>query len=144
MDALMEALGLSDSSSTPACGEKLRDFFLRTADHWVLIAADAIHANDSNQIGGIIQGKELRTAAFKHCQARFLKLKPLLDKLDAMEQEQKMLEAAAAAGAGKRLDAKKKKKKKSKKEKKSKKKKNNNNDDDDDEHYSSHRWRYLC
>ena len=63
--------------------------------------------------------KELRKEAFGECEHLYLTMKPLLEKLDEMEAEQKKMEARAAASSGKEL---KKKKKMSREEKKALKK----------------------
>jgi N-acetylneuraminic acid mutarotase len=111
---ILSTLGLSDESSTPAQGEPLRDFFLRTADHWL----QSVAGRDRSE-SGRVSGKELRKEAFGECEHRYLTMKPLLEKLDEMEAEQKKMEARAAASSGKEL---KKKKKMSREEKKALKK----------------------
>ena len=114
----MHTLGLSDAMSTPDIKEKLRDFFLRTADHWLQVTA-----NREIVKYGRMSGKELRKLAFDACEKRFNTMKPLLDRLDALEQEQRLAEAKASAMSGKQM---KKKKKLTREEKKALKKEKKN------------------
>ena len=100
---LMHTLGLSDALSTPDIKEKLRDFFLRTADHWLQVTA-----NNEIVKYGRMSGKELRRLAFEACEKRFTTMKPLLDRLDILEQEQRLAEAKASAMSGKQMKKKKK------------------------------------
>ena len=115
----MHSLGLADDSSTPVKGEALRDFFVRTGDHWL----QQVSLDNDVFLSGKVSGKELRTQAFSHCEAWYQTMKPLLDKLDAMEAEQRKLEAIAVASSGKELMKKKELTREQKKELKKQRKK---------------------
>ena len=80
---LMHTLGLSDAMSTPDIKEKLRDFFFcapPTTGCKSLRTAIVRY--------GRMSGKELRKLAFGECETRYKTMKPLLDRLDMLEQQQ--------------------------------------------------------
>ena len=139
-------LGFDDGMTTPQGDEKLRDFFTRTADHWIVVAIQQMSpettsphtkvagslnvSKRSGKKGRVMNGKELRRAAFVECERRYFLLRPLVEKIYVYEKEQLLMESAAShAGtlqhekSPKRKKEKKEKKKKEKKEKKEKKKK---------------------
>ena len=127
VDELLESLGFGDAMTTPVGDEKLRDFFKRTADHWIFVVIQRMSktgkgGGKGNKKATPLNGKELRRAAFTECEQRYHLLKPLVDKIYVVEQAQSMMEAAASH-AGTVVDKKKEKKEKKKKDKKEKKKK---------------------
>ena len=54
-----------------------------------------------------MSGKKLRRLAFEACEKRFTTMKPLLDRLDILEQEQRLAEAKVSAMSGNKMKKKK-------------------------------------
>ncbi|KAL9228416.1 hypothetical protein vseg_004002 [Gypsophila vaccaria] len=79
IEQIRASLGLSDSMRTPAPGETLRDFYKRTNTYWQMAAYE--HTQHT--------GKELRKDGFDLAEVRYRELKPLLDELAILEEEQK-------------------------------------------------------
>ncbi|XP_074287819.1 uncharacterized protein LOC141612972 [Silene latifolia] len=79
IEQIRASLGLSDSLRTPAPGETLRDFYKRTSTYWQMAAYE--HTQHT--------GKELRKDGFDFAEVRYRELKPLLDELAILEEEQK-------------------------------------------------------
>ena len=72
---------LSDEKRTPALNESLKDFHARTKDHWNALALQTIASDDDH--------KDLKKRGFALAQERFDSLKIVLEKLRALEEEQK-------------------------------------------------------
>ncbi|KNA11407.1 hypothetical protein SOVF_135480 [Spinacia oleracea] len=97
IDQIRASLGLSDSMRTPVPGESLRDFYKRTNMYWQMAAYE--HTQHT--------GKELRKDGFDFAEARYRELKPILDELAVLEEEQKAVEQEAAETSSKRVGNKK-------------------------------------
>ena len=98
---LREKLQLDSSDRTPQPGENLREFFVRTKEYWLLEAASGRNESKRDQV----LGKELRKIAFQHAEDRFQELFPILQQLNALEEEQRIAEEAAAAESNARAAA---------------------------------------
>ncbi|KAM7276734.1 hypothetical protein ACFE04_018600 [Oxalis oulophora] len=83
IEQIRAQLGLSDSQRTPIPGETLKDFYKRTNMYWQMAAHE--HTQHT--------GKELRKDGFDLAEARYKELKPILDELAILEEEQKAEEA---------------------------------------------------
>lgn len=92
IEQIRASLGLSDSMRTPMPGESLRDFYRRTSMYWQMAAHE--HTQHT--------GKELRKDGFDLAEARYRELKPLLDELAKLEEEQKAEEQEAAESSSRR------------------------------------------
>ncbi|KAJ8450634.1 hypothetical protein Cgig2_020271 [Carnegiea gigantea] len=92
VEQIRASLGLSDSMRTPMPGESLRDFYRRTSMYWQMAAHE--HTQHT--------GKELRKDGFDLAEARYRELKPLLDELAKLEEEQKAEEQEAAESSSRR------------------------------------------
>jgi hypothetical protein len=126
IDQLFATLGLADEMTTPEGHEKLRDFFKRTADHWIVVVIQSMSLQQTKGKKTVMNGKELRRAAFVECESRYHLLTPLIEKIYFHEKQQMLMENASThVGEIKDLNKKEKKdkKKKDKKEKKKKDKK---------------------
>ena len=78
-------------------GEKLKQFFNRTADYWMFAEATRVGSSLEPR-----KGKDLRKAAFGHAESRFRLLSPLIQKLDDIEEARKGMrdETPGAGGCG--------------------------------------------
>ncbi|CAK9143482.1 unnamed protein product [Ilex paraguariensis] len=83
IEQIRASLGLSDSQRTPMPGESLKDFYKRTSMYWQMAAYE--HTQHT--------GKELRKDGFDLAVSRYNELKPILDELAILEEEQKAEEA---------------------------------------------------
>ncbi|CAH0493667.1 unnamed protein product [Peronospora farinosa] len=87
MENLQEQLGLSDVDRTPQMGENLRDFFART---------DATWAKEVMKLPSTMEHelsiKEIKREGFLLAEARYKELLPVLERLNALELEQKEAE----------------------------------------------------
>ncbi|KAE9315586.1 hypothetical protein PF008_g19211 [Phytophthora fragariae] len=87
MEKLQEQLGLGDVDRTPQMGETLRDFFART---------DATWAREVMQRPSTVEHelsiKEIKREGFLLAEARYKELLPVLERLNALELEQKEAE----------------------------------------------------
>ncbi|KAK1270016.1 hypothetical protein QJS04_geneDACA014042 [Acorus gramineus] len=92
IDQIRASLGLSDLQRTPLPGESLKDFYKRTNIYWQMAAHE--HTQHT--------GKELRKDGFDLAEVRFKELKPILDELAVLEEEQKAEEAEAETSSRKR------------------------------------------
>jgi hypothetical protein len=88
---LRSKLGLEDVSMTPQTGERLGQFFSRTADKWIgdYLAHHMIE-------GERIEGKQLRRKAFELAKSRYDEIWPTLEELYELEDEQRKQEEEAA------------------------------------------------
>eukprot|EP00898_Chlorokybus_atmophyticus_P006248 jgi/Chlat1/6624/Chrsp482S06113 len=85
LEKLRAELGLGDVSRTPQAGETLREFFVRTSQHWQLQAYEITSHT----------GKALRRDGFELAEARYLELRPILDEVERLEKEQEEEEKEA-------------------------------------------------
>lgn len=96
MEKLQEQLGLDDVERTPQMGENLRDFFART---------DATWAREVMQRPSTLEHelsiKEIKRGGFLLAEARYKELLPVLERLNALELEQKEAEEMHALKKGK-------------------------------------------
>jgi len=119
---LKQKLNLDEPERTPQMGEAMADFYTRTSTFWTDQAAKAIattaaaattenkrHQNEA------LSHKELKREGFALAQQRFEELKPLLQRLDELELQQREAEAVKKA---RKFDKKEKEKAKKKKKKK--------------------------
>ncbi|KMS97186.1 hypothetical protein BVRB_7g178490 [Beta vulgaris subsp. vulgaris] len=97
IEQIRASLGLSDTMRTPAPGESLKDFYKRTNMYWQMAAYE--HTQHT--------GKELRKDGFDFAEARYKELKPLLDELAVLEEEQKAEEQEVAESSSKKVGNKK-------------------------------------
>ncbi|KAK7353928.1 hypothetical protein VNO80_19384 [Phaseolus coccineus] len=97
IEQIRASLGLSDSQRTPMPGESLRDFYKRTNMYWQMAAHE--HTQHT--------GKELRKDGFDLAEARYRELKPILDELALLEDEQKAEEAEGPETSAKKRGKKK-------------------------------------
>lgn len=100
IEQIRASLGLSDSQRTPAPGESLKDFYKRTNMYWQMAAHE--HTQHT--------GKELRKDGFDLAETRYKELKPILDELAVLEEEQKAEEAEGPETGGSRKKGNKKNK----------------------------------
>eukprot|EP00903_Cladosiphon_okamuranus_P016175 g14926.t1 len=91
---LQEALGVDDPNRTPQAGEVMRDFFDRTKLFWTTEIVRRREA--SEQPVEPLTEKELRRDAFALAGERYAELEPSLARLNALETEQRELEAREA------------------------------------------------
>jgi hypothetical protein len=98
---LRDELRVDQDEFTPKAGEELRAFFARTCDYWLeqLAKVRAAQALKWGEQPERLSGKELRGEAFKLAKTRFDLLHPLLEQLNALEEEQHLAEEAAAEEA---------------------------------------------
>ncbi|KAG6620852.1 Kelch repeat-containing protein [Phytophthora cinnamomi] len=87
MEKLQEQLGLGDVDRTPQMGENLRDFFARTDATW----AREVMARPST-VEHELSIKEIKREGFLLAEARYQELLPVLERLNALELEQKEAE----------------------------------------------------
>lgn len=90
---LRDSLGLHDAETTPAPGEKLSQFFLRTGDAWVRRYIGLSLLAEGERIAG----RALRRKAFELARARYDELWPMLSELYELEEVQRTQEAARSA-----------------------------------------------
>jgi hypothetical protein len=92
---LRDELGVEDFN-TPSPSETMKDFFRRTLPHWLEDCARrrALEEDDEK-----LSGKELREKAFKLAKRRFDLLSPLLEKLNSLQEAQRLAEEEAAEEA---------------------------------------------
>ncbi|KAL2515207.1 Galactose oxidase/kelch repeat superfamily protein [Forsythia ovata] len=100
IEQIRASLGLSDSQRTPVPGESLKDFYKRTNMYWLMAAYE--HTQHT--------GKELRKDGFDLAETRYKELKPILDELAVLEEEQKAEEAEGPETSGSRKKSNKKNK----------------------------------
>ncbi|KAL2515381.1 Galactose oxidase/kelch repeat superfamily protein [Forsythia ovata] len=100
IEQIRASLGLSDSQRTPVPGESLKDFYKRTNMYWQMAAYE--HTQHT--------GKELRKDGFDLAETRYKELKPILDELAVLEEEQKAEEAEGPETSGSRKKGNKKNK----------------------------------
>ncbi|XP_022843585.1 kelch domain-containing protein 4 isoform X1 [Olea europaea var. sylvestris] len=100
IEQIRASLGLSDSQRTPVPGESLKDFYKRTNMYWQMAAYE--HTQHT--------GKELRKDGFDLAETRYKELKPILDELAVLEEEQKAEEAEGPEACGSRKKGNKKNK----------------------------------
>ncbi len=84
-----------DTTKTPNLGESKKDFYARTQEYWTEQATKAIDPDDYEQHKSI---KNIRRDGFLMAEERFDQLAPVLEKLHALEQEQKAAELKAMEG----------------------------------------------
>lgn len=87
MEKLQEQLGLADMERTPQMGENLRDFFARTDATW---AREVMNLPSTKERELSI--KEIKREGFALAEARYQELLPVLERLNALELEQKEAE----------------------------------------------------
>uniref|UniRef100_M4B7D2 DUF4110 domain-containing protein n=1 Tax=Hyaloperonospora arabidopsidis (strain Emoy2) TaxID=559515 RepID=M4B7D2_HYAAE len=87
MEKLQEQLGLGDVDRTPQMGENLRDFFARTDATW----AREVMKRPST-VEHELSIKEIKREGFLLAEARYMELLPVLERLNALELEQKEAE----------------------------------------------------
>jgi hypothetical protein len=91
---LKSQLDLDDTNRTPQMGEALADFYSRTCQYWndkasVNVAATASQQSESEKLSG----KELKREGFKLASERYAaELRPVLDRLDELELQQRAVE----------------------------------------------------
>ncbi|KAJ8576865.1 hypothetical protein ON010_g2341 [Phytophthora cinnamomi] len=86
-DDAAKKLGLGDVDRTPQMGENLRDFFARTDATW----AREVMARPST-VEHELSIKEIKREGFLLAEARYQELLPVLERLNALELEQKEAE----------------------------------------------------
>ncbi|KAG3084915.1 hypothetical protein PI124_g18254 [Phytophthora idaei] len=96
MEKLQEQLGLDDVDRTPQMGENLRDFFARTDATW----AREVMQRPST-VEHELSVKEIKREGFLLAEARYKELSPVLERLNALELEQKEAEEMYALKKGK-------------------------------------------
>ncbi|ETL24800.1 hypothetical protein L916_21258 [Phytophthora nicotianae] len=96
MEKLQEQLGLDDIERTPQMGENLRDFFARTDATW----AKEVMQRPST-VEHELSIKEIKREGFLLAEARYKELLPVLERLNALELEQKEAEEMYALKKGK-------------------------------------------
>jgi Domain of unknown function (DUF4110)/Kelch motif/Galactose oxidase, central domain len=89
---LRDQLSIEDSRITPAPGEVLGHFWTRTSTYWI-----TEYATHHLRPGERVEGKKLRTAAFKLARLRYDAIWPILVQIHELEEEQMQAEALAAA-----------------------------------------------
>ncbi|CAI5739748.1 unnamed protein product [Hyaloperonospora brassicae] len=87
MEKLQEQLGLGDIDRTPQMGENLRDFVARTDATW----AREVMKRPST-VEHELSIKEIKREGFLLAEARYTELLPVLERLNALELEQKEAE----------------------------------------------------
>ena len=95
---LHEQLATDDAATTPLSGETTRDFFARTAEHWVRRLME-----ERPSVEERMSEKEMRREAFAIASRRYAELEPILRELDELEAEQRDAErdAVDASRSGK-------------------------------------------
>ncbi|KAL3661597.1 hypothetical protein V7S43_013357 [Phytophthora oleae] len=96
MEKLQEQLGLGDVERTPQMGENLRDFFARTDATW----AKEVMKRPST-MEHELSIKEIKREGFLLAETRYSELLPVLERLNALELEQKEAEEMHALKKGK-------------------------------------------
>eukprot|EP00644_Phytophthora_capsici_P012416 jgi/Phyca11/121937/e_gw1.46.430.1 len=99
MEKLQEQLGLGDVERTPQMGENLRDFFARTDATW----AKEVMKRPST-VENELSIKEIKREGFLLAETRYNELLPVLERLNALELEQKEAEEMHALKKGKSKD----------------------------------------
>lgn len=89
MDRLKQLLDLDNVNRTPLVDEELATFYSRTSSYWNDQAMANVKMTENAEI---LNEKELRREGFLLAQERFLELKPVLDRLNELDKEQKLLE----------------------------------------------------
>jgi len=99
--AMRDEMHVDDEANTPKPHEELRAFFARTCAFWLseLARKRQVDKQRYGEEPERLSGKELRGEAFKLCRRRFDLLQPLLDLLNALEEEQRLAEEAASEEA---------------------------------------------
>ncbi|KAF4318543.1 hypothetical protein JM18_006249 [Phytophthora kernoviae] len=87
MEKLQEQLGLDDIARTPQMGENLRDFFARTDATW---AREVMNLPSTTERE--LSVKEIKREGFALAEERYKELLPVLERLNALEIEQKEAE----------------------------------------------------
>ncbi|GLD96828.1 hypothetical protein PINS_up005511 [Pythium insidiosum] len=87
IEKLQEQLGLDDINRTPQMGENLRDFFARTQEFW---ATEIARRPDT--IERQLSVKEIKREGFLLAEERYNELLPVLERLNALEAEQREME----------------------------------------------------
>ncbi|TDH72428.1 uncharacterized protein CCR75_003282 [Bremia lactucae] len=99
MEHLQEQLGLHDVERTPQMGETLRDFFARTDTTWTteIMRRPSTVEHELNM-------KEIKREGFVLAEARYKELSSVLERLNALEIEQREAEEMHALTKGKKKD----------------------------------------
>jgi N-acetylneuraminic acid mutarotase len=87
-------LDLDDINRTPQMGEALAEFYSRTSQHWNDEAAARIVKESAASLSGTekLSSKELKREGFNLASERYEELKPVLERLDELELQQKEAE----------------------------------------------------
>eukprot|EP00540_Astrosyne_radiata_P015245 CAMPEP_0116823404 /NCGR_PEP_ID=MMETSP0418-20121206/817_1 /TAXON_ID=1158023 /ORGANISM="Astrosyne radiata, Strain 13vi08-1A" /LENGTH=179 /DNA_ID=CAMNT_0004451649 /DNA_START=75 /DNA_END=614 /DNA_ORIENTATION=- len=104
---LKEKLKLDDSSSTPQMGEAMADFYSRTSDYWTQKVATQLADDDSRRENETLSNKELKREGFLLAQKRYEELRPMLDRLNELELQQRDAEEAGRVQKSKKKEKKK-------------------------------------
>mmetsp|Transcript_84714 Transcript_84714/g.240576 ORF Transcript_84714/g.240576 Transcript_84714/m.240576 type:complete len:118 (+) Transcript_84714:179-532(+) len=88
---LQAQLGVDDAMTTPLANEALREFFSRTAAHWA-----ALVVKEAEETKEDLDEKELRRKAFLLAEGRYENLRPILRRLNELEQAQREGEGGEA------------------------------------------------
>jgi len=95
---LRDQLQVDDANRTPQLGEKLTDWFTRTTEYWTRLAFESHDASSSG--GGALSEKEYRRLAFSMAQERYEEVRPILDRLNELEEQQREAEEAMRSKGG--------------------------------------------
>lgn len=85
---LKEKLGVDNEMRTPRMGESVADFYARTTEYWNVEAANSAEVKIAAERGEFMSSKEMKREGFHLAQARYEELKPVLDRLDELENVQ--------------------------------------------------------
>ena len=103
--SLRDELHVDDTNRTPQLGEKLTDWFSRTTEYWTRLAFESCDSGgataSSTNTSGALSEKEYRRLAFSMAQQRYEELRPRLDRLNELEQQQREAEERLVAKSSK-------------------------------------------
>ncbi|KAL7469925.1 hypothetical protein ACHAXS_010194 [Conticribra weissflogii] len=85
---LNEKLGVDNDQKTPLMGESVAEFYARTTDFWNNEAARTIGQTGADR-GEPLSTKELKREGFQLAKERYEELKPILDRLNELEEMQR-------------------------------------------------------
>mmetsp|Transcript_18589 Transcript_18589/g.38923 ORF Transcript_18589/g.38923 Transcript_18589/m.38923 type:complete len:838 (+) Transcript_18589:28-2541(+) len=88
---LNEKLGIDNDQRSPLMGESVAEFYARTTDFWNNEAARTVGQTAADR-GEPLSAKELNREGFQLAKSRYEELKPILDRLNELEEMQREAE----------------------------------------------------
>jgi hypothetical protein len=85
---LKEKLGVDNAQRTPQMGESVAEFYARTTEYWSGEAAKSVGKAAADS-GERLSAKEMAREGFLMAKVRYDELKPVLERLDELEEMQK-------------------------------------------------------